>query len=130
MSILKESLKTALISKPMALLVIMILIFLGAVGYFVGYLTTYQETVVSTTPLEIHVMKVKKQNIDNKYNVYFRYGDKEVTYVSKLSACVIKPKIEGTTIKGEQIHYSYTTMFNNGQDTRLLKPNELFCVQK
>lgn len=130
MSILKESLKTALLSKPMALLVIMILIFLGAIGYFVGYLATYQETIVSTTPVELNIIKVMKQNTDGRYNVYYRYKDNETTYALKLTACVIKPKLDGTVVKAENIQYTYSTVFNHGADSRLSKPSQLFCVQK
>lgn len=130
MSIVKDSVKTAVFSKPMAFLLVLVAVFFAMVGYLFGYFFTYKETVVSVTPVQINVMKVKKQNTDSKYNVYYRYTDKEITYVIKLTSCVIKPKIEGTVLKGEQVRYTYTTMFNKGEETRLSKPNELFCVQK
>lgn len=130
MSILKDSLKTALFSKPMAILVVMILLFLGAVGYFIGYLATYKETIVSTTPVELNIIKVMKQNVDGKYNVYYRYKDNETTYAIKLSSCVIKPKLDGTVVKAENIQYTYSTVFNDGSESRLSKPSQIFCVQK
>ena len=130
MSILKESLKKALFSKPMALLIFMIIIFLGAVGYFFAYLTTYQETFVSSTPVELNIIKVTKQNVGGKYNVYFRYKDNETTYAIKLSSCIIKPKLDGTVIKAEKIKYTYSTVFNDGTDSRLSNTSQLFCVQQ
>lgn len=130
MSILKESLKAAVFSKPMAMLIVFVLIFLGFVGYFVGYLSSYKETIVSTTPVELHILKVIKQNVDGRYNVYYRIKDNETTYALKLSSCVIKPKLDDTLVKADTIQYTYSTIFRNGSESRLSKPQQLFCVQK
>lgn len=130
MSIVKDSLKTALLSKPMAALLGIVLIFLIAVGYLFGYFFTYKETIVSIQPVEIYIMKAKKQTTEFNYNVYFRYQGNETTYVSQLQSCVIKPKIDDTVVKAQQVHYSYTTLFNSGENIRLMNQNELFCVQK
>jgi hypothetical protein len=130
MSILKDSLKETLFSKPMALLIGMALIFFFIVFYFFGYVINYKETVVSKEKVEIHVLKAKSQSVKDKYNVYYRYKDNDTTYFIKVDNCTIKPKLNDSLIQAERIHYSYETLFRSGSDSRLDSPSNLFCVKK
>lgn len=130
MSILKDSLKETLYSKPMALLVSLILIFIFTVSYFFGYVINYKETIVSKEKVEIHVLNAKLQSTKDKYNIYYRYKDTDTTYVIKVENCTIKPKLNDSIVRAEKIHYSYETIFRSGNDTRLDSPSNLFCVKK
>lgn len=131
MSILKDSLKSAMSGKAFKALVVLGVLFVLAVIYLFGYFFTYQETLTSKESVSLQILNVKTLDVPRlTHRVYYKVNDNEHLYIVNVEHCVIKPKMVGTKIVAEKAYYSYTTQFNSGKHSRLVDVNNIFCVKQ